>query len=259
MKNELQTLRKVEELQHDSARTNNALLYAANDASRRRAISGLDDRQRLVMLEREREARMRNSAGHMGTPMLASPAMSTLSYGHQVPLPRLNVPSSPGMLSSGLDPHVVATPRVRAVSHSNMGIGMPGSSPMMGGLASPSMGMLGAGMASPRMRTHSANMTPATADRIRLEERKRALMEREANLQMERERRLLAKKSALDLDAQEIAIRHKARELEQRAALDAHDQMLNREEALLQQRHRDQLVEHDLDARMRALNVSKLL
>lgn len=223
IKHEIETLKRVEEMQHDAMQANRELLSVA---SRRRAVSGIDDRQRLALLEREREARLRNNA-------------NTQALLHAAASPHLGVPGSPmyhGTPALG----VAASPRVRTVSASH-GLGVPGS-PI--------------GLDSMRGRTVSTGMSPAAIERMRLEERKRALVEREAALQHERENRLRAKKSALELADRERHLRERQRELQQRNVLNARDNMLDREEALLHAKEREMHMEDDIERRLRNLNVN---
>lgn len=260
MKHELETLKQVEHLQHESAEDARHLLNAAAQHDRRRAVSGLNDRERLLLAERER---LRLSAGHplshgLASPnqsMLHSPAMSSIGMN----VPTINVPPSPTMLGAGHYPGLAGTPRIRAVSSVGHG-GMHHP-----GLASPALGMglsrspmLGVGAPSPRMRAvSSSGMTsPAGIERMRLEERKRALMEKEARLQDAREHRLLAKKSQLDLDATEAALRRRADELDARAKLDARSHYLDSQESVINARQREQLHEAEMEQRLRSLNVN---
>lgn len=268
MKNELETLRKVEDLRHDSAEEARHLLSeTARGSARRRAVSGLSDREALLIAQREHNAaRLRNPVGHPqphlspNMNMLASPAMSNVGL-----VPTINIPSSPGLLGSGLNAPMGANPRMRSVSTHHPPTGLAafpayGQTPLgLGG--SPSLGMHGSpGLALPLPRPRAASSvglgTPATAERLRLEERKRALMRKEAELQDARERRLLAKKSMLDLDAHELALRKKAQELDTRAKLEAHERFLDNQEVQLQQRQRDQAIEAEIANRLNSLSVN---
>lgn len=270
MKNELETLRKVEDLQHESAEDARNMLQAnARDSARRRAVSGLNDREALMLAQREHNtARLRNATAHPHSQMspnlamLASPALS--SMGH---VPTINIPSSPGLLSSGLDPNYMATPRMRSVSthHPPMHGGLP-VSPLLGGYQTPlsmsnhagAYGSPSLGLPLPRARAASSVGlgTPATVERMRLEERKRALLHKEAQLQADREHRLMKKKSMLDLDSQELALRRKAQELDARAKLESQERYLDDQQAQLQHRQREQMLEAEMTDRLRHLSVN---
>lgn len=225
-------------MHRDASHANRELLQVAIQAQRRRAVSGIDDRQRLAILEREREARARNNAN---TSALLHAAASPAHLG---------IPGSPmyhGTPSLGIAP----SPRVRAVSHHGPQIpGSPADLLSMERLAAASA------MGTPRMRTVSSGMSPATVERMRLEERKRALMQREAALQHERENRLRAKKSALQLADQERHLRERERELQERSMLNARNDMLNREEARLHAQERELHTEDDIERRLRNLSVN---
>lgn len=225
-------------MQHDSLEANRELLQVAN---RRRAVSGIDDRQRLALLEREREARLRQNANTAAVlqAAAASPA-------------RLGVPGSPmyhGTPSLG----VAGTPRARAISATHHGLQVPGSPADL--LARERLAAASA-MGTPRLRTVSTGVSPATIERMRLEERKRALMEREAALQHEGENRLRAKKSALELADQKRHLRERERELQERSMLNTRNNMLNREEARLHDREREMHMEDDIERRLRNLSVN---
>lgn len=252
MKNELDTLRKVEDLQQESAVDARKFLQEnARDSARRRAISGLDNRQALALARHERNtAVLRHTAGHPGAllspnmAMLSSPAMSSMGSMHVI-----NVPQSPGMLGSGLCPNMGATPRVRTVSALHTPL-----SPSLGGYhGSPSLGLP---LPRPRAISSAGLGAAATVERIRLEERKRALLQKEAMLQAGREQRLMEKKSMLDLDAQEIALRRQAQELDARMKLESNDRFLDGQEARLQHRQKEVMLEAEMAERLRHLNVN---
>lgn len=272
MKNELETLRKVEDLQHESAEEARQLLNAnGRDAARRRAISGLSDREALLLAQREHNtARLRSLAAHpqanvspnISMHLPASPSLAT--YGA---VPIIHVPSSSNMLGAGLQLGGTSTPRVRSLStHHTPTIALApftGSSqphlsvasphvPLIGVHSSPSLGP----MSRPRAVSSVGIGGSATSERIRLEERKRAVLQKEADLQEARERRLLAKKSMLDLDAHELALKKKVQELDARAKLESHERFLDDQEARLQQRQRDQLMEAEMVDRLNSLSVN---
>lgn len=268
MRHDLETLHKVEHLQKESEEEARELLNAnAREAARRRAVSGLTDREALLIAQREHSsARLRNPAGHPqarlspNMNMLASPAMSSIGV-----VPTLNVPSSPALLGSGLSLPTVATPRVRSISTHHPPTGMAAFPSQMqrpiGVALSPSIGIpnmpsLGLPLPRPRAVSSVGLGTPATAERLRLEERKRALMQEEAQLQNARERRLLEKKSLLDLDAQEIALTKRAQDLDARAKLEAYERFLDNQEIQLKHRERDQAIEAELTDRLNKLTVN---
>lgn len=237
IKREIETLKKVEEMQHEAMEANRELLSVA---SRRRAVSGIDDRQRLALLERERQARLRNNA-----------ATSALLYAAASP-PQMGIPASPMYLGSpGLG--LAASPRVRAVSATHHGL--PSMASPADLLASERLSAASAPGGSPRIRTVSTGLSPAALERMRLEERERALTERENALQHERENRLRAKKSALELADHERHLRKRERDFHQRSMLNAKDSMLNREEAILHEREREMRLEDDIERRLRNFNV----
>jgi hypothetical protein len=249
MKNELDTLRKVEDLQHDSAEDARKFLQEnARDSARRRAISGIDNRQALLLAQRERNtAVLRHTAGHPGA--LLSPNMAMLSSPAMSSMPIIHVPQSPDMLGAGLHQNYVATPRVRTVSALHTPV-----PPSLGGYhGSPGLGLP---LARPRAISSAALGGAATVERVRLEERKRALLQKEAMLQAGRQQRLMEKKSLLDLDAQELALRRKAQEMDARVNSESRERMLDGQEAQLQQRQREQMLEHEMEERLRHLSVN---
>lgn len=264
MKNELDTLRKVEHLQEESKEDARHLLEAnARDAARRRAISGLNDREALFLAQREHNtARLRNVAAHPqvqlspNMAMLGSPTLSTSGS-----VPTINVPSSPGLLGSGLNVDPVAMPRMRTVSahHPRPTPGLAvfptvGASPIPQTVyhGSPALGLP---LPRPRAVSSVGLGTPVTAERLRLEERKRNLMQKEAELQANREHRLRQKSNRLDLEAQELALRKRAQELAAKATLDSRERFLDNQEAQLNRRQ-EQLLEAEMAERLRQLSVN---
>lgn len=269
MKHELETLRKVEGLQQESKEDARHMLEAnARNAARRRAISGLDDREALLLAQREHNsARLRNVAAyphsqvqlspHMA--MQGSPALSNIGS-----VPSINVPPSPGLLSFGLNVNPAATPRLRTVSalHPRPAPGLAVFPPLGAHQTTASIpqniysGSPALSLPLPRPRAVSSVGlgNPATVERVRLEERKRALMQREAEVQASRENRLKAKENMLDLEAQEMALRKKAQELDARSKLESRERFLDNQEAHLNRRQ-EQLLEAEMAERLRQLAI----
>ncbi|CAA3032872.1 Hypothetical predicted protein [Olea europaea subsp. europaea] len=256
---EIETLEHVEELQRETLEANRELQKVANKTERRRAVSGIDERQKLVMLEREREARQRNNSMAMQQQQQQQQQAAMFAAASS-PRMGLGVPGSPMYGGS----QGFGTPRARAVSATNYGLQFPGSPAdvlakerLMQAERAAAMGMRG----SPRVRAVSTGLggpggmggSPAAIERMRLEERKRALMERELALQNEREGNLRARKSALNLAEQERRLREREREMQERSMLSARDGMLSREEARLREREREAMVDNDIEQRLRAL------
>lgn len=286
MKQEIQTLERVHEIQTDAHEANRELLRAAQ---RTRSHSNIgNERDRLLMLEQERALRARQNSNNMAlagqrnaiaresallhspqygaSPMLGSPMLgSGLGYG------------SPNTLGVGL-----ATPRVRAVSASHqMPMAGLGHNPQAAAVAMAqnaarerlvheaehrlaTSAMLSSPMlgGTPRMRAVSGGMMgagPANAaslERMRLEERKRNLMQRERALQDQREGQLRAKASAIELANTERALHHRERELSERSQLLARDNLLDRQDAVLRQQERDAQLQDEMERRLRSLNVN---
>ena len=175
--------------------------------------------------------------------------------------PRLIIPGSleiggggAGFANAGMPYRSLSTPRVRAVSGHNLNAGnnMLERERM---IQAQRNAALNAG--TPRVRAisnsglGSGGINPAQLDRIRLEERKRNLMEREAALQHTREERLRNRQSNMKLDLKE-------RDLQERRHVVNHDIQLDREERRIRDRQMelDRQRELDLEARFGRLNVN---
>jgi hypothetical protein len=196
--------------------------------------------------------------------MLGSPALSSMNT-----VPLIQTPYSPGLLSTGYSPNVIATPRMRAVStHHAPGMPIYGGTPHLGVNSlgySPHLsaghpgGLGGLGMPLGRPRALSSaglGGAPMSSERLALEARKLALLEKEARLVHQKEQRIAAKKSMIDLNAQELALRRQAQELDARVNLSARERALDYEDAHLNQRQAEQLQEAQLADRLRRLSVN---
>jgi len=269
IKHELETLEKVEELRREGTHHTQELL---NAHERRRAISGLEDSQRLALMERENQARLLNSA-HLSPAhsMMSSPMMGGSQYAASPMLgvgghtPRARSVSGIGMgaaatadllarerlAHANAQRHATSVAAASMLSPHSATLSPFPSSPHVRTRAVSGSG-LHHGLASPAMSMSGGHMSGAQMERMKLEAKKAELLDREHRLEQAKLNRLKAQASAVDLGRQERALRDRERDLLDRTAREERHRLMDREEARL----RNVQHEMELEDQLRRLSVN---